>query len=457
MKKIAAALLLILCLTVTACAGKNTTNPSGSAANTGAAPSGTQAPGGSAASPSASAGTADGAETPAEGETEGTTEAAVFVPKTPIFELVLITDGASLLGGQFNLTAWEALNAYAEENVLSHRVIRPAEVSTQGFLDAAKTVCEHGAKLVIMISGQAAEACEQAQALYPDVAFVLVNANPAAGRATSLNSRSGEVRYRTEEGAYLAGYCAAASGFRTAGIYAVAGEELSERNARGFLQGMNDYLAIGGEQAQAVMTFGEPGADDAALQASMDELYNAGADIAFCAEPSLSSRAAAAAAGRALIVSDASLNAAYDGIQGVMTLSAKPAAAAAVQRFGAGTPEGGQVTYVGIKGGSVGFARSQGKLAALTEEQFIALRTEIGEGAHTVLTVEPGTGAPYDFAQIAVRNVPAEEPVTEAPAQTEAPAETEAPTEAPAETEAQTEAPAETEAPAQTEAPAAGA
>ena len=44
--------------------------------------------------------------------------------------------------------------------------------------------------------------------------------------------------------------------------------------------------------------------------------------------------------------------------------------------------------------------RSQGKLTAVPDDEFAALRTELSEGRRVPLTVTPGTGAPYEYPYV---------------------------------------------------------
>ena len=162
MRKRLTAFLLVFLLILASCSprqGGESTDGTGTAGSaSGTAATGGTAPAGSAA-PSVST-----EPSGTEGTEEPSTEAPepVVLQPGPQFEMVLITDSQSLLAGVLNMTAWESLNAGAEENAISHRVIRPAGTDKASFDAAVTEAVTRGARFVVMVSAEAAESFEEA-------------------------------------------------------------------------------------------------------------------------------------------------------------------------------------------------------------------------------------------------------------------------------------------------------
>lgn len=164
--------------------------------------------------------------------------------------LYLITDVGTIDDRSFNQGSWEGLVQYGQEIGVEAKYLQPAEKSTQAYLAEITTAVEAGAKIVVTPGYLFEEAVYQAQTLYPDVKFILVDGEPRSGdgAAASYTDNTVGILYHEEQAGFLAGYAAVKEGFTQLGF-------------------------MGGMQVPAVVRFGYgyvAGADYAARELGID-------------------------------------------------------------------------------------------------------------------------------------------------------------------------------------------
>jgi basic membrane protein A len=133
---------------------------------------------------------------------------------TETFEIALITDYGDIDDESFNQGTWEGIVAFAEANNKTFAYYRPAEVSDAAYLDAIELAIEAGARIVVTPGFLFQASVGQAQSLYPDIKFVLIDAIPTGGTGDNTVS----VLFAEHESGFLAGYAAVQEGFRSLGF-----------------------------------------------------------------------------------------------------------------------------------------------------------------------------------------------------------------------------------------------
>ena len=224
MKKFLAVLLtLAMALFVVAC---GPSNDSGSSSGSSASPQSDTSDGASPDS-SASSGNSHGQVSWADGE----------IP------IALITDYGTIDEESFNQGSWEGVLRYADANNIPRQYIQPVEVSTAAYIDSIELAISAGAQIVVTPGFLFMEAIYEAQSLWPDVKFVLLDAVPAPedGDAHAAGNTVA-VLYAEEQSGFLAGYAAVMDGHRNLGYIGGVAVPSVVKFGHGFVEGA-EYAA----------------------------------------------------------------------------------------------------------------------------------------------------------------------------------------------------------------------
>ena len=199
MKKfLAIALSLILILGVFACAQPVEDQPQGTPGND------TQEPG-----PDDTATTGEDPTPPPDPEHD-------FGDGIPF---ALVTDYGTIDDGSFNQGSWEGMIAFADARGFARQYIQPPEVSDAAYVDAIELAIEQGARVVVTPGFLFAAAVHEAQELFPDVKFILIDAQPRPADGDAfIAPNTVAVLYAEEESGFLAGYAAVMDGHRELGF-----------------------------------------------------------------------------------------------------------------------------------------------------------------------------------------------------------------------------------------------
>jgi basic membrane protein A len=169
-------------------------------------------------------------------------------PTTPAettFRIAMVTDIGDIDDGSFNQGTWEGVVAFAEANNITHRYYRPLETGTAASLDAIALAVRGGAEIIVTPGFLFEPAIYEAQRLYPNVKFILIDGVPHAGDyatyETAPNTLS--VLFDEHESGFLAGYAAVKEGFRDLGFLGGIAVPAVVRFGIGFIAGAN-YAAV---------------------------------------------------------------------------------------------------------------------------------------------------------------------------------------------------------------------
>lgn len=163
------------------------------------------------------------------------------------YELALVTDVGTIDDKSFNQGAWEGVKQYAEENNISYKYYQPAEKSTSAYIDSIDLAVEGGAKLIVCPGFLFEPAILEAQDLYPEIKFILLDGFPNdgnwdAGPEFRIENNVYSVFYAEEQAGFLAGYAAVKDGFTKLGFMGGMAVPAVIRFGYGFVQGA-EYAA----------------------------------------------------------------------------------------------------------------------------------------------------------------------------------------------------------------------
>ncbi len=133
----------------------------------------------------------------------------------------MVTDVGDIDDESFNQGTWEGIVEYAEANDISHRYYQPEGESKEDYLDAIDLAVRRGAEIVITPGFMFEEAIYEAQSLYPDVMFVLLDGIPHPGdyAQSDVADNTVSIFYAEHESGFLAGYAAVKEGMTSLGYF----------------------------------------------------------------------------------------------------------------------------------------------------------------------------------------------------------------------------------------------
>lgn len=172
----------------------------------------------------------------------------LFIGCTPAeeetFEVVMVTDLGGIDDQSFNQGTWEGIVRYCEEYDISYHYLRPTDITVDGYLSSIEQAVGMGAKIVLCPGYLFEPAIFQAQDLYPDVKFVLIDGYPQDGTYTEYRTEPNvyAITFAEQETGFLAGYAAVMDGYRKLAFFGGMGVPAVVRFGYGFVEGA-EYAA----------------------------------------------------------------------------------------------------------------------------------------------------------------------------------------------------------------------
>ncbi|BBF45032.1 nucleoside ABC transporter, periplasmic nucleoside-binding protein [Lachnospiraceae bacterium KM106-2] len=174
----------------------------------------------------------------AQSEDTSDKEHAGTADKDGKYEIALITDVGTIDDKSFNQGSWEGVEEYAKANDVSYKYYKPTEKSDDAMLTAIKLAVKGGAKVVVCPGFLFETPVYQAQTMYPDVTFLIVDGAPKdASEKVSIESNTQAIYYAEEQAGYLAGYAAVKDGYKKLGFMGGLALPAVVRYGYGFVQG----------------------------------------------------------------------------------------------------------------------------------------------------------------------------------------------------------------------------
>ena len=171
----------------------------------------------------------------------------VFAADT--YEIAMVTDIGTIDDKSFNQGTWEGIVEFAEKNGKTYNYYQPTAQSTEVYLDMIEQAVNAGAKVVVTPGFLFEQPIFQAQDMYPDVHFILLDGNPNDGdwgKATGPEFRTEKnavgIVYAEEQAGFLAGYAAVKDGYTKLGFMGGMAVPAVIRFGYGFVQGA-EYAA----------------------------------------------------------------------------------------------------------------------------------------------------------------------------------------------------------------------
>lgn len=162
------------------------------------------------------------------------------------FDIVYITDGASINDKAQNQNAWNGVKNYCQENNLNCRCryYQPGtdddgNISVETIDKYISLAVDNGAQYIVMQGDKLAVALNECAEKYSDVNFLLVDAYPHTEGSDQVNKFDNvmTVSFDTNQAGFLAGYACVALGMNKLGYFGSVSDKISHAYGKGFVNG----------------------------------------------------------------------------------------------------------------------------------------------------------------------------------------------------------------------------
>ncbi|MDD3073158.1 MAG: BMP family ABC transporter substrate-binding protein [Eubacteriales bacterium] len=323
-------------------------------------------------------------------------------PKDDKYELALVTDIGTIDDKSFNQGAWEGLKKYAEEKKITYKYYQPAEKTDAAYLDSIDLAVKGGAKLIVCPGYLFEPAVFEAQDLYPEVKFIILDGNPndgdwSAGAPTyKIEDNVYSVIYAEEEAGFLAGYATVKDGYKKLGFMGGMAVPAVIRFGYGYVQGA-EYAAKEMGISGIEIMYHYTGSFDATPEAKTMAAgwYEAGTEVIFACGGAVGNSVMAAAeeADKAVIGVDVDQSPESDT---VITSSLKMLAISVydgITAFYAGTFPGGKSVILDATVEGVGLPMATSKFKTFSQADYDAIYKKLVDGEIEILKDTDQTNA----------------------------------------------------------------
>ncbi len=218
-----------------------------------------------------------------------------------LLKVGMVTDAGTIDDKSFNQGTWEGIIEYAEANGKTYKYYKPAEISDAAYLAAISLAVEGGAEIVITPGYLFETSIYEAQTLYPNVKFVLIDGEPhtpAYSYSTASNTLC--ILFDEQEAGFFAGYAAVIGGMDNLGFFGGMAVPAVVRFGIGFVAGayyaaeeLGDVNGITFDASHYYYLGSFAPSDEAKTRAA--SWYSANVDVIFAAAGGAGSSAMAAA------------------------------------------------------------------------------------------------------------------------------------------------------------------
>lgn len=302
-------------------------------------------------------------------------------------ELALITDHGNINDLSFNNAAWDGLVKYARENNINHNYYKPANTSDEAYLSSIALAVKGGAKVIVTPGILFQSAVYEAQTMYPDVSFILIDASPVSkdNGDNNIAPNTVAVSYAEEQAGFLAGYAAVKNGATELGF--MGGMELPPviSFGYGFIQGA-DYAAQELKLASGVVeiNYHYTGAFDAtpAAQSMAENWYLSGTEVIFGCGGAVgnSVMSAAEALDKSVIGVDVDQSSQSETVITSATKGIQSSVYRCIADYYSGNFPGGQRIKLAADNDGIGLVMNSSKLENFSQQDYDLIYGKLADG-----------------------------------------------------------------------------
>lgn len=344
-------------------------------------------------------------ETKADTETTDTTEKKEDGNTAKIAEIIIA--GGTIDDGSFNQGAWEGIKEYGDANDVSYQYYESAEETTDSQLEAIKLAVENGAEIIVAPGYNFETTIYQAQEIYPDTKFVLLDGSPHDDSYSDYktNDNVTSIFYAEQQAGFLAGYALVKEGYRSLGFMGGMAYPAVMRYGYGYIAGA-DYAAkeLGLSKGDVTMKYTYTGnfeatPDNQTLAASW---YQDGTEAIFPCGGSVGYSVMAAAEQTNTVVVGVDTDQADDS-DTVITSAEKMlgnSVMEALTDWANGSFKGGESTTLDVTSDGVGIAMETGRFKNFTKDDYDEIYQELVDDKDGIRSNIPDDTAAEDASGI---------------------------------------------------------
>ena len=360
-----------------------------------------QKPGSAGSKSSKDAGTAaeSGSEAGGTQKAEGSKEG---------YELALITDVGTIDDKSFNQGSWEGLERYAKDHSLTSKYYKPNEKSDEACINSINLAVKGGAKVIVTPGFLFEVPIYEAQAKYPDIKFIIIDAEPKSGEDVKIESNVLSIFYAEEQAGYLAGYAAVTEGYTQLGFMGGIAVPAVIRYGYGFIQGADAAAKdMGLEPGSVSVKYTYVGNFDASPEnnAKAAAWYNEGTQCIFACGGGVGNSVmkAAESAGKVVIGVDVDQSAESDTVITSAMKNLGDSVYDAVASYYDGKFDGGKSVTLDAKENGIMLPMETSKFKVFSQEKYDELYGKLKDGtikvANDTVAREAG-GVPTDIVKV---------------------------------------------------------
>ena len=300
------------------------------------------------------------------------------------YEIALVTDDGLIMDGGHSEVAWNTITEFGSTNGISHKYYKATEQTKSAFIESIKLAISKGAKIVVVDNGAMQEAVYKMQDEYPEIKFVMINADPYDSETGDIRlaNNTAVISFDSGQAGYLAGYAAVIEGYTYLGFVGQSESDEIKGFGNGFVKGANRAARELGTTVNLKYVYAEDGADQDAVYKTASDMYAAGAEVIFAAgsdvqEPVI--EAAEAKDGK-VIGSGTDQSKKSDTVITSAIYNINMALKEVLKNYkDKEFPEGEVLTY-NAKNGGIGLELKNNQLNILTQKQYDTVFDELSNG-----------------------------------------------------------------------------
>jgi len=290
---------------------------------------------------------------------------------------------STLDDGSFNEGAATGIRRFLASNPGTYQFMQPHAATDEARLDIFADAIAAGADVLVLPGFHFASSVYQAQTLFPNTYFIVLDTGPTGAPASNLVG----VLYAEQESGFLAGYASVMEGFRELGFIGGVAVPAVIRFGLGFLQGAEHAAASLGLPAGSVnINYMYAGGFGAAPEHTVtaSAWYVGGTEVIFVAAGAVGfsvMHAAEEAPGRWVIGVDVDQSGDSDTVLTSATKALDNSVYALLGEIRDGTFRGGNVITFDAASDGVALPMATSRFQNFTEAQYTAIFNQLASGA----------------------------------------------------------------------------
>lgn len=326
------------------------------------------------------------------------------------YEIAMITDKGDITDMGFNQYTYQAVKEYAEANDKTYKYYKPLDANDTEYLSSIDLAIKGGAKIIVVPGFLWGSAIYQAQDLYPDIKFILIDTTPYKSDFSDFTTKENvySVLYAEEQVGFFAGYAAVKDGYTKLAYFGGQAVPAVVKYGYGFIAGA-DYAAneMGLTDVEVKYHYTGDFAPTPKNQTTCATMYADGTEVIFAAGGGIvfSTIAAAEASGGKIIGVDVDQSGLSDTIitsaEKYLGLAVKNGLQSYYDDNFLGGVMAGKADFYTIENDGVGMQMANAKFNTFSDADYAGVVALLKDSSNGVAAGIPINDNPADVTEIA--------------------------------------------------------